>query len=77
MYSALAIAHFFAGRHEEAVSWAEMAVREKPERLITLTISAASSVAHRPARRGEQSNGANPTDTAHIAHGQPQKPVPD
>ena len=30
MYSALAFAHFFAGRYTEAVSWAEMAVREKP-----------------------------------------------
>lgn len=43
MYSALAFAHFFAGRHEEAVSWAEMAVREKPSLLITLTIASASS----------------------------------
>jgi TolB-like protein/class 3 adenylate cyclase len=43
MFSALAFAHFFAGRKEEAASWAEMAVREKSNLLITLTIAAASS----------------------------------
>jgi TolB-like protein/class 3 adenylate cyclase/tetratricopeptide (TPR) repeat protein len=49
MFSALAFAHFFAGRNEEAVSWAAMAVREKSNLLITLTIAAASSaLAGRP-----------------------------
>ena len=43
MFSALAFAHFFAGRHEEAASWAEMAVCERPDLLITLIIAAASS----------------------------------
>ena len=43
MYSAMAMANLFADRFTEAVSWAEMAVREKPDGLLPLTVSAASS----------------------------------
>jgi TolB-like protein/class 3 adenylate cyclase len=43
MYSALAHAHFFAGRNTEALSWAEMAVREKPNFLLLNCIAAASN----------------------------------
>jgi hypothetical protein len=30
------LGHFFAGRHGEAAAWAEKAVRERPNMLITL-----------------------------------------
>jgi tetratricopeptide (TPR) repeat protein len=43
MYSALAQAHFFAGRNTEALSWAEMAVREKPNLVLLNCIAAASN----------------------------------
>src|SRR5262245_10324768 len=43
MYSVLALAHFFAGRDTDALSWAEMAIREKPEFLIPHYIAAASN----------------------------------
>jgi TolB-like protein/class 3 adenylate cyclase/Tfp pilus assembly protein PilF len=43
MYSALAHAHFFAGRDTDALSWAEMAVREKPDYLLPHYIVAASN----------------------------------
>jgi Flp pilus assembly protein TadD len=43
MYAALAFAHFFSGRYTEAVSLAEMAVREKPTLVITVSIAAASN----------------------------------
>jgi TolB-like protein/class 3 adenylate cyclase/tetratricopeptide (TPR) repeat protein len=43
MYSALACAHFFAGRYTDALSWVEMAVREKPEFLVPNYIAAASN----------------------------------
>ncbi|QIG46566.1 adenylate/guanylate cyclase domain-containing protein [Nordella sp. HKS 07] len=43
MYGALAHAHFFAGRFTEALSWAEMAVREKPDFLLPGCMAAASS----------------------------------
>jgi TolB-like protein/class 3 adenylate cyclase len=43
MYSALAHAHFFAGRYTEALSWAEMAVREKPDFLLPNCVAAASN----------------------------------
>jgi TolB-like protein/Tfp pilus assembly protein PilF len=43
MYSALAHAHFFAGRNTEALSWAEMAVREKPNLVLLNCIAAASN----------------------------------
>jgi len=44
MKEGMAKAHFFAGRHDEAVSWAKMALRDKPDRHSTLRIGAASSV---------------------------------
>jgi TolB-like protein/class 3 adenylate cyclase len=43
MYSALAHAHFFAGRYTDALSWAEVAVREKPNFLYINCVAAASS----------------------------------
>ena len=59
MYSALAFAHFAAGRYSEAVSWAEMAVQEKPSFLLATCIAAASNaLAGRPRRRRE-SHGAS------------------
>jgi TolB-like protein len=38
-----ALAHFFAGRYDEAASWAGMALREQPNYLGTLRIAAASN----------------------------------
>jgi TolB-like protein/class 3 adenylate cyclase/tetratricopeptide (TPR) repeat protein len=43
MYTALSHAHFFAGRYTDALSWAEMAIREKPEFLLPHYITAASN----------------------------------
>ena len=43
MYSAMAAAHFFAGRYSEAVSWAEMASRERPNYLLPRLVAAASN----------------------------------
>jgi TolB-like protein len=42
MYHAMAIAHFFAGRYSEAASWAEMAMREKPNFVRPFCVAAAS-----------------------------------
>ena len=42
MQAAIASAHFFAGRHSEAFSWAQTAVREQPNHLIAVCIVAAS-----------------------------------
>jgi TolB-like protein/class 3 adenylate cyclase/Tfp pilus assembly protein PilF len=43
MYAALAHAHFFAGRDTDALSWAEMTIREKPEFILIHYIAAASN----------------------------------
>jgi TolB-like protein/class 3 adenylate cyclase len=49
LHSAMAIANLLAARHTEAVSWAEMAVRERPDGFLPLAVSAASnSIAGRP-----------------------------
>jgi len=42
MQEGMAHAHFFAGRHDEAVSWAKMALRELPDSHGGLRIAAAS-----------------------------------
>src|SRR5262249_29443732 len=42
MQGVTAFAHFFAGRYEEAISWAEKAFWERPNILATLRITAAS-----------------------------------
>ena len=42
MQAITALGHFFAGRHGEAAAWAEKAVRERPNMLITLRAAAAS-----------------------------------
>jgi tetratricopeptide (TPR) repeat protein len=44
LYSGMAMAHLFTGRYSEAASWAEMAVREKPNGLLPLTVSAATNL---------------------------------
>jgi TolB-like protein len=43
MQSAIASAHFFAGRHTEALSWAEKALRERPDHPPAMRIFAATS----------------------------------
>jgi TolB-like protein len=44
-----ALAHFFAGRYNEATSWAEASLREQPNHLGTLRVAAASNaLAGRP-----------------------------
>lgn len=43
MQAALASAHFLAGRHAEALSWAEMAAGQQPNHLIAVGIVAASA----------------------------------
>jgi hypothetical protein len=42
MQSAMASAHFFSGRYAEALSWAQMALREKPGFLPPACVVAAS-----------------------------------
>ena len=41
--TAYAIAHFFAGRYEESLSWAEKALRDYPDYQLALRISAAAN----------------------------------
>src|SRR4029078_11624946 len=43
MQTAIALAHFFAGRYVESFSWAETAVQEQPSVLTTCCVAAASS----------------------------------
>src|SRR5262249_21501326 len=42
MHGAAAWAHFFAGRYAEALSWAELAVREQPNLMFAFCVAAAS-----------------------------------
>ena len=42
MQEGMAHAHFFAGRHDEALSWAKMALRERRDSHAALRIAAAS-----------------------------------
>jgi hypothetical protein len=42
MYLAMAEAHLFAGHYDEAASWAQKAVQEKPEFLVAQCMAAAS-----------------------------------
>ncbi len=42
MQFAIALAHFFAGRYPEALSWAEMACRERPDHIPATSVAAAS-----------------------------------
>ena len=42
MQFAIALAHFFAGRYPEALSWAEMAIRELPDYIPSTSVAAAS-----------------------------------
>lgn len=51
MQTATAVAHFFAGRYEEALSWAETAMREQRNFIVILSTTiaaAAASLAKRP-----------------------------
>ena len=41
MQTAIAFAHFFAGRYAEALSWAEMAIRELPDYIPSTSVAAA------------------------------------
>jgi hypothetical protein len=68
MYSALAHAHFFAGRYTDALSWAEMAVREKPDYLIPHYMVAASNAL---AGRLADARRANPLGVSEAATGHP------
>lgn len=43
MQAGMAMAHFIAGRHQEAMSWAQMALREQPNYLTALRVAAASN----------------------------------
>jgi tetratricopeptide (TPR) repeat protein len=43
MQAGIATAHFFAGRYDEASSWAEKALRERPDYQSALRVSAASN----------------------------------
>jgi tetratricopeptide (TPR) repeat protein len=43
MQGAVAFAHFLAGRYDEASSWAERALRERPDFLLSVVAAAASN----------------------------------
>jgi adenylate cyclase len=53
METATAFGHFFAGRHEEALSWAEKAIRERPNFFMASCVAAASA-----AKSGKPANAA-------------------
>ena len=42
MQAATAAAHFFAGRYAEALSWAEMSIREQPDYIPSTSVAAAA-----------------------------------
>jgi len=49
MLSGIALAHFLAGRHQEASAWVEKSLRENPRSLGTLRLAAVSNaLAGRP-----------------------------
>jgi predicted Zn-dependent protease len=52
--STTALAHFIAGRYEEALSWAEAALRQRSNFLMALGIAAASSVLAGKAEQAEK-----------------------
>ena len=43
MHTSTAAAHFFAGRYNEALSWAELSVREQPNSINATSVAAASA----------------------------------
>ncbi len=43
MQSAIAAAHFLAGRYAEAISWAELSMREQPNYILSTAVAAAAS----------------------------------
>jgi hypothetical protein len=43
MQSAVAAAHFLAGRYAEALSWAELSMREQPNYILSMAVAAAAS----------------------------------
>jgi Flp pilus assembly protein TadD len=55
MQGGTALAHLYAGRFDQAASWAEMALRDLPDFLIVVSISAAS---HAHAGRTEEARRA-------------------
>jgi TolB-like protein len=55
MQSVIAMAHFFAGRYADTLSWAETALRERPDAFIATSLAAA---AHGLAGRGEEARVA-------------------
>src|SRR5262249_41180275 len=64
MQGGIALAHFLAGRYAEALSWAEMAVREQPNHLVAACTAAASNaLAGRLAEAGKA--------TAHVRQLEP------
>jgi adenylate cyclase len=58
MQSAMAAAHFIAGRYAEALSWAEVAVRQKPNFLLPLYMMASERCTGRTASRRRKGHGA-------------------
>jgi TolB-like protein/Tfp pilus assembly protein PilF len=54
MHAATACAHFVAGRYAEALSWADMAVRERSNYLLATCIAAASSALTRRSAETER-----------------------
>jgi tetratricopeptide (TPR) repeat protein len=43
MQAGAAIGHFFAGRYSEALSWAEMSIRERPGYVLSTSVASASA----------------------------------
>jgi tetratricopeptide (TPR) repeat protein len=54
MYSAMAAAHFFAGRYTESLSWAEKSLRERPNYLLPMLVAAASKALAGPLAEAER-----------------------
>ena len=57
MQNGIAFAHFFAGRYDEASSWAEKALREDPNYLPAVRVLAASSALAGRLRGGAERHG--------------------
>ena len=68
----IAFAHFFAGRYDEASSWAEKAVRESPNYLTAMRMARGKHCARRTAGGSAESHGALAPARSHAARFQSQ-----
>jgi tetratricopeptide (TPR) repeat protein len=77
MEGATASAHFFAGRYDEASSWAEKALRENPNLQQALRVSAASHAACRSDSASAENHCPHASTRSRFSHFQYEGSAPD